>query len=256
MASRFLSAYVNGVALTDAVPRAIIREIHCDAAESDLTTGDRPGRAGQRLLGLHRKSLHVGVEFVIRELFDLAARSHAQEAAAAWARDGRLEISSMPGRYLQAVCTSRPALLAVRDYTALLRADFTALALPYWQDLQPASLTLTGTNVTGTLRPLGTYGPQHLSVTVTPTGGTLTTLTLTADQTQMSFTGLSVPANTPLILDYDDQDLLTITAGGVGQLSHRSGSDDLLVMPGTNATLRFTANTACTVRFDARGLWL
>ena len=253
--SRFLSAWVNGVALTSAVPRAIIRDIHFDAAESDLSTGDRPGQYGQTVLGLHRKSLHVGVEFVIRELFDLAARSAAQEAAAAWAQDGRLQVSNKPGRYLQMRCTGAPSLLAARDYTAVLRADFTAFAVPYWQDLDTVSLSLTGTGGNGTLRPLGTYGPQRLAVTVTPSGGTLTALTLTAGSTSMSFSGLSVAAGTPLILRYDEEDRLTITAGGAGQLSHRSGSDDLLVTPQQANALAFTANTGCTVKFEARGLY-
>lgn len=253
--SRHLSAWVNGVALTSAVPRAIIRDIYFDAAESDLTTGDRPGGYGQRVLGLHRKSLHVGVEFVIRELFDLAARSAAQEAAAAWAQDGRLQVSNKPERFLQMRCTGAPTLLAAKDYTAVLRADFTALAVPYWQDLDTVALSLTGSSGNGTLRPLGTYGPQRLTVTVTPASARLTTLTLTAGSTSMSFSGLSVAAGTPLILSYDEENLLTITAGGVGQLSHRSGSDDLLVMPQQANTLRFTANTSCAVKFEARGLY-
>lgn len=254
--ARHLSAFVNGVSLTAAVPNAIIREIHFDAAESDLTTGDRPGMYGQRVLGLHRKSLHVGVEFVVRELFDLTARSHAQEDAAAWAQDGRLEVSNKPGRYLQMVCTGRPALLAARDYTQVLRADFTALAVPYWQDLSTVAVTLTGTENTGTLRPVGTFGPLRLAVTVTPTADTLTTLTLTAGDTQMAFSGLSVTAAAPLILDYDVHDLLTITSGGVGQLSHRTGSDDLLAMPRTDNAVGFTADAACSVKFEARGLYL
>lgn len=254
--ARHLSAFVNGVSLTAAVPNAIIREIHFDAAESDLTTGDRPGQYGQRVLGLHRKSLHVGVEFVVRELLDLPARSRAQEAAAAWAQDGRLEVSNKPGRYLQMVCTGRPALLAARDYTQVMRADFTALAVPYWQDLSTVAATLSGATGSGSIRPLGNFGPLRLAVTVTPASGTLTTLTLTAGDTQMAFSGLAVTPAAPLILSYDDHNLLTLTAGGVGQLSHRTGSDDLLAAPMVSTTIGFTANVACNVQFTARGLYL
>ncbi len=254
--ARHLSAWINGVALTSAVPNAIIRQITFDHGESDLTTGDRPGHYGQRLLSLHRKSLHVGVEFVVRELFDLAARSRAAEAAAAWAQDGQLRVSNMPGRFLQMVCTSRPALLAAGDYTQVLRADFTALAVPYWQDLDTVFVNLTGKTGSGTLRPLGTVDPLHVSVTVTPASGTLTTLTLTVGSTSMSFTGLSATATAPLILAYDARDILTITSGGAGQLSHRTGSDDLLAAPMQANAVSFTANVSCTVKFETRGLYL
>jgi len=254
--ARHLSAWINDIALTDAVPNAIIRQITFDAAESDLTTGDRPGQYGQRLLGLHRKSLHVGVEFVVRELFDLSARSRAVEAAAAWAQSGRLRVSNMPERFLQMVCTARPAVLAARDYAQVIRADFTALAVPYWQDIATVSATLNGTRGSGTLRPAGTVDSLRVAVTVTPAGGTLTTLTLTVGSTAMQFSGLSVTAAKPLIIAYDQRNLLTITSGGVGQLSRRSGSDDLLAVPRQSNAVGFTANVSCAVKFEARGLFL
>ena len=253
--ARHLWAWVNGAELTSAVPGAIIRQINFDPAESDLSTADRPGRYGQRLLGVHRKSLHVGVEFVVRELFDLSARARAAEAAAAWAQNGILRVSNMPDRFLRMVCTGRPTVLAARDYTQVMRADFTALAVPYWQDLTPVSVSLSGLSGSGALRPLGTVDALHVTATVTPASGTLTTLTLTVGNTSMSFTGLSVTNAAPLIIAYDDQDLLTITSGGTGQLSHRTGSDDLLAIPARDNAVSFTANVSCSVIFQARGLY-
>lgn len=257
---RHIEVYCNGVSLRDAVPIALLQQVTEDAPVSDLETADRPGRAGQRLLGLHRKQLHVGVEFALRELRDLTLRSHALEAAAAWAQDGRLELSSRPGRYLQCVCTGRPALGAVRDYAQVLRADFTALAVPYWQDAQPVIATLTTADGHVWLRPTGTVSPVKLEATVTPVGGTLTSFGLyravPSPGDYILLHDISVPVGTPVRLSYDERDILTITADGQGLLSHRAGHDDVTALPEQNNWMHFTANVECSVVITARGLYL
>lgn len=257
---RHIDVYCNGVSLTDAVPIALLQQVTEDAATSEMETADRPGHFGQRLLGLHRKQLHVGIEFVLRELRDLTLRSHALEAAAAWAQDGKLELSNRPGRFLQCVCTQRPALGADRNYAQVLRADFTALAVPYWQDAQPVVASLTTADDYFYMRPTGTVSPLHVEATITPIGGTLEQFglyrVLPSPGTYMILNGLSVPVGTPVRIAYDDRDVLTITAGGQGLLSHRNGHDDVTVLPEQNNRMHFTANVECSVVITARGLYL
>lgn len=254
---RHIEAFCNGVALTAAVPRAIISQVHEDTAETDLTTGDRPGSYGQRIIGIHRKTLHVGIEFVIRELYDLAARSRAVEAAAAWAQDGILELSSHPGRRLRVFCTTRPAVMAARDYTAVIRADFTAIAVPFWEDSVPRSVQMTGTSGSSELINLGS-APAEVEATVKPSTSGNLTCSLTVGGTSISFSAVTgITSSAPLRLWYDENNYLHIDNGSVSKLAYRTAAsaDDMIAQPGINS-VSFTASRSCTVTFAVRGRYL
>lgn len=255
---RRVSAYINGVPLTDAVPLALIRQITENPAEHELLTGERPARPGQNVIVLRRTRLNVTIEFVIRELFDLSARAMEIEAAAAWAQDGILELSNKPGRKLKMVVTERPALGNIRDYNQAFLVKCSAIACPYWQDAFYISASTTGTTGNAVLLPAGTVKRLPLEFTVIPTGETMTALTVAANGSAMEFTGLNVAAGTPFCLRYDDNMLQWITAGGASALSARTAAsaDDLFVYPRQSNTITFTANTAVSAVFMARGLYL
>lgn len=256
--SRHTTIACNGVELSSAVPLALIQQITEEAAEVDMGLSPRAGTFGQFINSMQRRSLTVHVDFVIKSLYDLAARASAQEAAAAWAQAGHITTNYRPGRWLRVQPAARPTLLAVRDYAQLIRATFTAYTVPYWQDITPTTVTLTGSDATGSITPPGTLERLPVAVTVTPTGGTLTGCTLTVGDTRMIFEDLSIPSGTPLTIGYDDDYILTISAGGAGQGSHRTqdSQDHLLAAPGRANSLRLQANVACSAVFSVRGLYL
>ena len=255
---RHIEVSINGDPLTTAVSNALLQQVIEENPRYEIESNPRAGAFRQFIDSAQRRSLTVHVDFAIRELYDLAVRAQAQTWAAKWAQDGYLTVSYRPYQRLRVTVSQRPALLDVRNYAQAFRARFTALSVPYWQDSGVTTETLTGTDKSGTITPTGTLPMLPTAVTVSHTSGTLTTLTLTVGTTQMAFTGLSVAANTDLVIAYDDDYNLTIKAGGVGVMSARTAasSDHLLAAPGVENAIRVQANVSVSAAFSVRGLYL
>lgn len=251
---RHVDAWMDGVALSSLGP-ILISNVYEDAPEFDIMTGERPGRDGQRLLRIERLSLSVAIECVIRERFDLAARSRIVEEMARWSRGSVLELSNHPERRLNVYCISAPSLGTVRDYTSVVRMEFEADTVPFWEDVTPNVLTISGSSASGILAVPGT-ALAPVCLTVTPTGGTLTAFSVTAGGQTVSLSGLSVATSGSLVFERSARDDLAIRSGSASLLSKRSvlSADDLLAGPGRIA-VSYTANTACDVRLSVRGRW-
>lgn len=253
-----MHAWINGVSLTDAIPNMILRNVYEDDPENDLMTGERPGMAGQRILSIKRTQLAVRIETVCREIYDLRARAEAVQAMAAWAQDGRLELSNRPDQFLQCIVTKRPAPGTDRDYTQTFTVELAAIDCPYWQAMVPDSVSGSGTTGTLHLTPGGTVKRIPLSFTVTPSSGTLTSFSVTVGGRTIALSGLSVSSSSSLVLDYDDHMLQRIRVGSTSVMSKRTAAsaDNLLVDPMTDNTIAFTADVASAVEFTARGWYL
>ena len=251
---RHVEAWMDGVALSS-IDAVMIRQIHEDPPQLEIVTGERPGRYGERLISTTRKSIRVVIEVVIRELFDLGKRTRIQERLAAWTMGSVLELSNHPGRRLRVTCSAQPTLGDVRDYTQSLRMEFTAHAVPYWEDAGRTQLTLNGSKNSGKLFIPGTVRTP-VSLSIRPTGGKLTAFTATVEGMSIALNGLSVAQDEELRFERDVRDDLAIVQGGASRLSRRSAesADDLLASPG-RAAVGFAANTQCTVTFSVRGRW-
>lgn len=250
------NAWLDNQALRDVDPRILIQRIEDNVPQTDLQYGDNPGRSGQRLLMRRRVSRRISVAFAIRELRDLAARAALVDRVNGWARDGVLQISTRPTQQIRVVCAGRAAIANPWDYTEELKIDFDAVPSPYWEDRVPQLLTLNGSSGTGSILNRGT-ADALASVTVTPTGGALSTLGITLGGVGFTLSGLSVATNTPLRIGYDERGFLFIKTAAASLLSCRTAesSDDLTAAPGYNS-VSFTANTACRVEMEVRGTWL
>ncbi len=251
---RHVDAWMDGVALST-LGAILIQHVYEDAPALEITEGERPGRYGLRLLTLKRQTLKVTIEAALRERFDLALRARLLEDLAAWAQGSVLELSNHPERRLLVKCTGEPTLGEVRDYTANIRMEFTAHAVPYWEDKTSSGIALSGSSGTGTLLIPGTVHTP-VGMTVKPTGGALTSFAVTVAGQQITLAGLNVARNNLLFFERDARDDLAIRSGTGSLLSKRSAAsaDDLLAAPG-KTTVSFTANTACTVTFSVRGRW-
>lgn len=256
--SRHVQAWINSVEITDASHLVILREPAEQPPETELITGERPGAPGARLIGTKRTRLTVTLGFVLRNIFDLAARTQAIEDVNAWAQDGILELSNHEGRQLQMAVTKRAALGTIRDYNQVYTIECAALACPFWQDKGVSSASASGASGTVHLSPPGTVDRLPLELTVTPASAALTSLTVGVNGKQMQFGGFSLPAGQALRLYYDEQMLQWITLNGVSTLGARqSGSaDDLFVLPRQDNAISFTANTSVQIQARARGLYL
>lgn len=252
-----LDVWIDDASLRGVDDRINIVDIHEDAPETELTWGDIPGRHGQRLLSRVRKSLKVGIEFDIRELFDVARRAEIVGAVNAWAADGVLKVSHRPGQRLRVFRSSAAAINAARDVTGTYTVEFQATASPFWEDETPTTLTMTGTGQTLPMLIPGnvTAVPE---ITVKPTGGALATLSLGFGGTSMSFTSLAVARNDVLKITHDENGWLVIAVGSTNKMSKRDAesADDFEAQPGRLAQLSFSSSVACEVTWSVRGRYL
>lgn len=256
---RRLNAWVNNRALRDVDARIITRAITEETPQADISYGANPGRDGQRILGRQRLQKRVAIEFAIRELYDLAARTAIIDAVNTWAADGVLQVSTRPGQRMNMICVRYATAENVRDYTSTYRVEFEADAIPYWQEDTPAGASGTGT--AGTLHIVTRGNAETVAeAVVTPTAGPLTTLAIRAQNgevnNRIAFTGLDVAAGTKIVLDHDTRGFFRATAGGTSILSRRTApsADELICQPGL-MTVTYATDAACAIDVTIRGRW-
>lgn len=255
------NAYINNLGLREVDARIInVRAIEPEA-QADMSYAARPTRPGQTLLRRLRRSKKIQIQFMIRELYDLAARNAVIDAVNAWSHDGVLEISTRPDQIAQVIVTKYASAADIRGYTDAYTVEFEACGVPYWQDKTPARLELSG-GTTSTGGQIVTNG-NVISVAdavITPTGGTLIAFTAQSFDANanllstMLLDNMSVAAGTPIEIYHDASGLLRIEAGGASLIGSRlpESDDELLVTP-HGAVINCWANAACDVVFSARG---
>lgn len=254
------NATINNLGLREVDAHIInVRAIEPEA-QVDMSYAARPTRPGQVLLKRQRRSKKIQIQFMIRELYDLAERNAILDAVNAWAQDGVLQISTRPNQMAQVIVTKYASPADIRNYTDAYTVEFEACGVPYWQDQTPATLELSG-GTTATGGQIVTNG-NVISVAdavITPTGGTLTGFTAQSFSeagmlSDIGINGMSVAAGTPVVFSHDARGILRIESGGQSMLGYRSStsSDELLVTP-HYCIINCIANTAFDVVFSARG---
>lgn len=255
--SRRVDAILDNVRLRDIGP-VLISQVREPPAEMEITYGARPGRSGQDVLSCRRRLLRVSIDVQIKELFDLALRTSAQQAIAGWSRGSILELSNHPGQRLHVKCRNYPALGDVRDYTSELTIDLEADEIPYWEDKIPVTGSGSGASGSVNLFIPGTADEIPVDVIFTPSG-TLTSLTVTAAcggiSKSITLNGMSISG--AVKLTHDAGSRLEITSGSTSLLPHRTAAsaDDLLIPAGA-ATITWSANVSGSMQLTARGRWL
>ena len=255
--SRRIDAVLDNVQLRDVGP-ILISQVNEPPAEMDITYGARPGRNGQDVLSCRRRSLRVSIEAQIKELYNLALRSSAQQAVAGWARGTILELSNHPGQQLHVKCRAYPALGEVRDYTSTLTIDLEADEIPFWEEKIPSSGSGSGSSGSVQLFIPGTADEIPVDAIFTPSG-TLTSLTITAAcggiSKTISLSGINV--SSAVSMQHSAGSRLEIVSGSSSLLPYRTAAsaDDLLI-PAGMATISWSANVSGTAQMTARGRWL
>lgn len=254
--------WIGGRSLRDLDARIISVSVDEPDNEIEETYGQIPGHGGQRLLERKRIGKTIAVEFAVRELYDLAARDEVLDTVNAWAAGaGYISTTTRPGKRIFAPCKMYAAANKIREYTAAFRLEFRADESPWWEDASPSRLTLSGAEAEGALVMRGSW-PGRIEASITPTGGTLTELTLTvtgADGATRFITleDVSVATNTTITMGYDAHGYFAINAGNTSILDKRTAlsSDELTASTGA-ATVSLTANVAVSAEISGRGRWL
>lgn len=221
------------------------------------TAKERLGMPGSVLTRDHLASRQVRIQFVLLT-DDHAARTAALSDITAWAMAGtRLKLSDRPGQQLHVNCTETPLTMSKRKWTDLCEMTFTAFALPFWEDVTPTECLATLTEGTLVITPPGNVRQVPLVCSVTPGSDTLTHLTIAANEAEMAFTGLHVPAGKTLRIDQENGLLTARWTADDGSLvpclSCRTGAETIPLYTNRQNTVQVAANTACTIRAGARG---
>ncbi len=246
---------LNHKSLTDAAPSIYIVDVTEEEPKEKAQTA-ATGTNGTRLLRVNRESLSVAMDFVLRDQ-NPDERAKAYNRVMQWARGGGyLYTSDRPGQRLYVDRVELPGLGSVKKWAGVITARFLAYARPYWESAFPAVKTLSGTNAAGQLVPPGNADGCFVAAEVTVTGMGLNTLTLTAGESVMQFTGLGLARGQKLSVVYRADGLLQITANGQSAMSKRSGADDLELFPGVYGNVGFSSDAACNVTFRTWGRWV
>ena len=168
---------------------------------------------------------------------------------------GVLTTSDRPDRVLHVVCESLPTVGSAQKWTGVCSIGFVAYAVPFWEDETPRRVSITGNGSKNLFVP-GFAAPACVEATVKNTGsGAISTVTLTAGDTSMSFSGISLAAGQTMTLAHDARGLLTARIGGTSVLDKRTAAsrDELELEPGKNAALSVTTNGTSSTTFEVRG---
>lgn len=254
MRSRYMAA-LDGVELSAIAPEIIVTDITHNAPVREVRASDIAGRNGKLYTRTVTSSTGVTVSFEIHTP-DVRRRALIMEDVQRWAMPGGvLTTSDRPDRVLRVVCESLPTIGSAQKWTGVCSIGFVAYAVPFWEDEAPRRVTISGNGSKNLFVP-GFAAPASVEATVKNTGsGAISSVTLTAGDTSMTFEGLALGAGQTMTIAHDARGLLTARIGGTSVLDKRTAasSDELELEPGKNATLSVTTNGTASTTFEVRG---
>lgn len=251
--------WLDGIGLQDIDPAIVILDVSYQTPQIDTQTAEHARHHGARVLRQKMGSTTVNIQFEVHE-YSPAVRQSIVDRITAWAMSGGvLTTDDRPGRRLTVICTTPPSVSSVSRWTGRLSMALSAFDNPFWQDDEPTLLIMSGTTNFGNLYAPGAAADPFVEVEVKPTG-TLTSATLTAGDTSIILSGLSIPSGKTLSLYYDERQTLHIERldTGASMLNKRTAAsdDDLMIPFGKFSHCEFTTNVSSTVTFKVRGLYL
>lgn len=252
--------WLNGDGLQDIDPAVIIRDVSYQSPQIATQTVAHARYNGSRVTRQRMDSSTVQITFEIHE-YSPTIRQSIAERVTAWAMSGGvLTTDDRPERRLHVVCTEPPSIQSALKWTDVLSVGFTAFDNPFWEDVTPTTLLLSGSSGSGQMFGPGTAADPFVEADVKPASSTLTSVTMTAGSTSIALSSISIPSGKTLAIYYDDRQTLHIERKDTGAslISKRSAasSDDLMIPRGKFSTLSYTANVSVSVTFRARGLHL
>ena len=257
MRSRYLAA-LDGVELSAIAPEIIVTDITHNAPVREVRASDIAGRNGKLYTRTVTSSTGVTVSFEIHTQ-DVRRRAAIMEDVQRWAMPGGvLTTSDRPDRVLRVVCESLPTIGSAQKWTGTCSIGFVAYAVPFWEDETPRRVSITGNGRKSLFVP-GFAAPASVEAKVTNTGsGAISTVTLTAGDTTMTFAGLALGAGQTMTIAHNARGLLTAHIGGASVLGKRTAasSDELELEPGKNATLSVATGGTASTTFEVRGRYV
>lgn len=249
--------WLNNQGLQDISPAIVIHDVMYTPQELQNSVINHARYHGGRLVRQRVNNTEVSVRFEVHE-YDIIARQEITQRVIAWAMAGGvLTVGDRPGQQLRVRCTTPPAVDSAMGWTKDLTVVFNAVDNPFWEDIVPRGLALSGASASGKLYGAGSAADPFVEAEITPSAR-LSSIDITAGTTRINLTGMAVPAGTKLRIGYDDTHTLYIKAGEQSWLGARTpdSADDLLIPVGTFSNISYTASVSVDAVFSARGLYL
>ncbi len=247
--------WLNGVDLITVHPAILLQQIN----EGDLKLNQRwmDRASGFQMLSVDApQRKEIVIEFAIRDGRDFARRAEAYSAVCAWAYGGGwLEVSDRPGQKIRVACAQMPALGNLRDWTENISIRFIAGWYPFWENTAPIMANLQNVTSGSVMIAVPGNARSNLAATIVPSAN-IDSITLGVEETNTEITiATTITAGSNVHLRYTDEHFLCIDADGTDLLRWRTGSDDLILNPGT-ATIDYAFSGACNVTLIAGGAWM
>lgn len=243
------SASLDGKQLHEIDASIIILDIVEAAPRMNVTVLNRIN-GGQMLTGRTRKSLTVSITFEVHE-YDTVKRKAVFQKIASWAENGKyLSVSDRPGQRLRIVPDAAPVATSALKWTKAETVSFTAYASPYWEAAAPVLQEAAGTTGEIAFTPDFTADKSYMTFELVNNGASdLGSVSVTANDTFMHFTGLDIAPGETFSVTYDDDGHLLLP---VARRTPDS-SDELVVYGGRENAVSFVCDQPVTIRFSVRG---
>ena len=250
----YFDAALNGEWMSSLDESVYVLDVHENAAEKVLSH-EWDMRSGSRYGGRFRTSLSVTVLFYIIQP-DPYLRAEVLQLVQDWARKGgMLEIGGRSGQTLFVKCENPPLMQSASKWTDVLQLTFTAYEFPFWRGMNSANVTITEN---GSIYPGGACDEMPVDVTVKNIGKTaVTRVRLSVNESVLEFTGISIPADKTLVVQHDQNGVLSAKIGDESILIRRTdeSSDDLLAFGGDENSLSVSSDGSVSARFSVWEVW-
>lgn len=255
MITRYRAA-LNGKHL-DAIDKNIcILDIQYATPEYSVNMETAAGREGADIKERKRQKVSVTITFEVH-IYNTATRNAVAQKIKTWANGGgTLTTNDREGQSLHnIVCDQLPEIESVKNWTDPVTMVLSAYQFPYWEDDDLTTLTISGTNTSGTLKLPGNAGNVNAIATITANAA-VTWFEVTVASTKIYVTA-NVAKNDVVNINYS-KGYLTIKNGSTSLLGKRSAasSDELQAASGKNNTVKLRASAKMTAKVQARGAWL
>lgn len=245
-------AYMDGTALSSLDPSILVLDIQPVAPQINSTFASLANRPGSMVMRRKKASASVQITFEIHE-YNIAKRQSVCQRVAKWADGAILVTNDRPDQRLHCICEQYPVVSA-KGWTEPITMTFTGYLIPYWEEANPVTVSLTGTDEETTVYIPGNAGEALVSATV-KANASVSSFTLTVGDTSITLSGLSMAANDTVTIAYDENLIQSIKKGNTSILDKRTGADDLLAKSGEMVDFSIIASASVTATFTVRGCW-
>ena len=258
-----ISVALNGIELHSLDVRIVLQGVDEGAASWNITAGNRAGNDGQHVTSVEKRYRDVIVSFAIAEKRDLISRSDIIQRVCAWAAaGGDLTVSYRDRQKLRVICAQMPSVKTLTKWAETYSITFRAYDIPFWQSMDAENATVSATTSgSASIRVKESAGGKLCFEATNGSGGTVDTVSVSANGKTMAFSSLSLANGEKLIVDYDEKDIQRIRIKNTSNV-YRSAmakrttasADDIPLKTGGN-TISVTSGAALSWNLYTYGRW-